>query len=67
VKLPGTLATVLKITPEGRGLSPITGRRSGDQTRLGAPRKDADLDEAVNPYSIRHTVVRWTRQLGRSG
>jgi integrase len=64
VKMPDTLATVLKNAPDGR-LVTFHGRpvKKINKAWRGM-REAAGLDEDVNPYSIRHTVARWMRQNG---
>ena len=64
VKMPDTLATVLANAPSGR-LVIFQGRpvKKINKAWRGM-RKAAELDEEVNPYSIRHTVARWMRQEG---
>jgi integrase len=62
VKMPGTLATVLVGTPSGRLVTfqGCTVKKLNKAWR--GMRTAAELDEEVNPYSIRHTVARWMRQ-----
>jgi integrase len=64
VKMPDALATVLANAPSGR-LVTFQGRpvKKINKAWRGM-RQAAELDEEVNPYSIRHTVARWMRQNG---
>jgi integrase len=64
VKMPDALATVFANAPSGR-LVTFQGRpvKKINKAWRGM-RVAAELDEAVNPYSIRHTVARWMRQNG---
>ena len=64
VKMPEALATVLRGAPDGR-LVTFRGQpvRKINKAWRGM-REAAQLDEEVNPYSIRHTVARWMRQNG---
>jgi integrase len=64
VKMPDALASVLANAPSGR-LVTFQGRpvKKINKAWRGM-RQAAELDEEVNPYSIRHTVARWMRQNG---
>ncbi len=64
VKMPDTLATALPNAPSGR-LVTFRGRpvKKINKAWRGM-RQAAELDEEVNPYSVRHTVARWMRQNG---
>ena len=66
VKMPDALAAVLKNPPNGR-LVTFHGRpvKKINKAWRGM-RVAAELDEDVNPYSIRHTLARWMRQNGVS-
>ena len=64
VKMPGALASVLRGAPDGR-LVTFRGRPAKKINKAWrGMRVAAELDEDVNPYSIRHTVARWMRQNG---
>jgi integrase len=64
VKMPETLASVLANAPSGR-LVTFQGRPVKKISKAWrGMRQAAELDEEVNPYSIRHTVARWMRQNG---
>jgi integrase len=62
--MPATLASVLANAPPGR-LVTFQGRpvKKINKAWRGM-RQAAELDEEVNPYSIRHTAARWMRQNG---
>ena len=64
VKMPDALASVLANAPSGR-LVTFQGRpvKKINKAWRGM-RVAAELDDEVNPYSIRHTVARWMRQNG---
>ena len=64
VKMPDALASVLANAPSGR-LVTFQGRpvKKINKAWRGM-RQAAELDDEVNPYSIRHTVARWMRQNG---
>jgi integrase len=64
VKMPYALASVLGGAPSGR-LVTFQGRpvKKINKAWRGM-RQAAELDEEVNPYSIRRTVARWMRQNG---
>jgi Phage integrase family len=64
VKMPDTLASVLANAPSGR-LVTFRGRPVKKINKAWRSiRVAAELDDEVNPYSIRHTVARWMRQNG---
>jgi integrase len=64
VKLPRALAVALKNAPAGTLVTYHGHPVKKINKAWRALREDAELDEAVNPYSIRHTVARWMRQHG---
>jgi hypothetical protein len=64
VEMRDTLATMLANAPSG-WLVTFQGRSVKKINKAWrGMRKAAELDEEVNPYSIRHTVARWMRQNG---
>ena len=64
VKLPAALAAALRNAPEGRLVTYHGNPVKKINKAWRALREAAELDAAVNPYSIRHTVARWMRQHG---
>jgi len=66
VKMPESLAVILKGAPKGRLITyqgkPVKNARNSWR----AMRTKCKLDDRVQPYSIRHTMARWMRKEGVS-